>query len=170
MFFLRFFYYFRLRAFCLCLAFLPACCDSKLHVLGPPNAPKSTPKSLQNRVSILTRLRLRICLVLGALWAPQNPPKIASRDPVGAPGGVLVASARAWGSSTSPHAHFGCSWAHLDPPGGRFWLHLGPSWAHFDPTKAQFGSTRSLDLNFLLRLNSARLFETPGPAECAGAL
>jgi hypothetical protein len=164
------FHYFRLRAFCLCLAFLPACCASKLHVLGPPNAPKSTPKSLQNRVSILTGLRLQICLVLDALWAPQNRPKIAPR--------TLWAHLEAswWpqlllgGASTSPHAHFGCSWAHLDPPGGRFWLHLGPSWARFDPTKAQFGSTRSLDLNFLLCLNSARLFETPGPAECAGAL
>ena len=51
----------------------------KLHVFAPPSAPKSTPKSLRNRVPILSRLRPQICIVLGPLWAPQNRPKIAPR-------------------------------------------------------------------------------------------
>ena len=120
---------------------------------GTPKRSK-TPKSLQNRVSILTGLRLQICLVLDALWAPQNRPKIAPR--------TLWAHLEAswWpqlllgGSSPSHHAHFGCSWAHWDPPGGRFWLHLGPSWARFDPTKAQFHTFYLSGTRFLKMLGS----------------
>ena len=99
--------------------------------MGPQNGPKSIPKSLRNRVPILTRLRVQICSVLGALWAPQNRPKIASRT-LWAHLAVLKLHL---GASRSPHAHFGSSWAHLDPPGGRFWLHFGASWAILDPTK-----------------------------------
>ena len=109
----------------------------KVYVLGLQNGPKSIPKSLRNRVPILTRLRVQICLVLGALWAPQNRPKIASRT-LWAHLAVLKLHL---GASRSPHAHFGSSWAHLDPPRGTilapFWClmgqfgpHQGSVWHH----------------------------------------
>ena len=101
----------------------------KVYVLGPQNGPKSIPKSLRNRVPILTRLRVQICSVLGALWAPQNRPKIASRT-LWAHLAVLKLHL---GASRSPHPHFGPIWT---PPGddfgsilvphGPFGLVLGP--------------------------------------------
>ena len=126
-----------------------------MYVFGLQNGPKSIPKSLRNRVPILTRLRVQICSVLGALWAPQNRPKIASRT-LWAHLAVLKLHL---GASRSPHAHFGSSWAHLDPPGGRFWLHFGASWANLDPTKAQFGTTEGVYLRLSLAADFCTNFQ-----------
>ena len=107
----------------------------KLHVFAPPSAPKSTPKSLRNRVPILSRLRPQIRLVLGPLWAPQNRPKIAPR-----PLGVHLAALELHlgGLISSLGAYRGLLRTILGAPGplwtpqgatsASFWPCLGPFW------------------------------------------
>ena len=105
----------------------------KLHVLEPPNAPKSTPKALRKRFSILLRSRSQICLVLGPAWAPQNRSKIPCR-PLG--GHLAALKLHLGGLSSCLGAHrgilmtvlvvlgpFGRPWGTISAP---FWSLLGP--------------------------------------------
>ena len=87
----------------------------KVYVLGLQNGPKSIPKSLRNRVPILTRLRVQICSVLGALWAPQNRPKIASRT-LWAHLAVLKL----------PLGDLSFAWEPIEVSSCPFWVLLGP--------------------------------------------
>ena len=145
-FFIGFFYYFRLRACCPCLAFLAA--------FGASNCTFWNPQTLPNRPPNRSENASPFCYVqspkFASFWGPFGHPKTAPKSLPG-PWGctwlllncILVASA-------PPHDHFGCSWAPLDPPGGRFLVHFGPSWARFGSAKAQFGTTEGLDLKLSL--------------------
>ena len=87
---------------------------------GTPKRSKIDPKLLRNRVPILTRLRVQICLVLGALWAPPNRYKIASRA--------------LWAHLAVLQLHLGdlsFAWEPIEVSSCPFWVLLGP----FGPTR-----------------------------------
>ena len=118
----------------------------KLHVLGPPSAPKSTPKSLRNRIPILSRFRSQICLVLGPLWAPQNRPKIAAW-PLGSHLAVLELHLRGFSSCLGARRGFlmtilgspGPIWT---PPGDDFCSILAPPGPVLTPPRPNLVSRR----------------------------
>ena len=99
------------------------------HVLEPPNAPKSTPKSLRKRFSILATFKTSNLPRFGAPLGTQNRPKIPSR-PLG--GHLAALESHLGGLSSCLGAHRGVLMTILGAP-GPIWTPLGgdfcPIWA-----------------------------------------
>ena len=120
----------------------------KLRVFEPPNAPKSTPKLLQNTRPHFVTLKVPNLPPFGALLGTPKSPQNWLPAPGGAPGRSWIAFWRRQFllgiPSRSPHDHFGCSWARLDPPGGDFCSILVPPGLVLAPPRPNLAPLRGI--------------------------
>ena len=152
-----FFYYFRLRAFCLCLPLLTVFLFQSAR-FGTPKRSKSTPKSRPNFDTAKGPNLPRFGCPLGSPKSPQN----RFSDPVGAPGRSKIAS---WWPQLCLGAHLGLLMPILGPPGpiwtppgddfGSILVPHGPIWT---PPRLSLAPRKGYIWGFLLPLISARIF------------